>query len=68
MAKHRLYTCCILFLLLLIGMGMVAAIFLVLWHRGITGSAELELMQQAVLLSVFKLVGFYIVLTAAILT
>jgi len=68
MAKLRLYTCCILFLLLLIGMGMVAAIFLVLWHRGITGSAELELMQQAVLLSVFKLVGFYIVLTAAILT
>ena len=67
MARLRFYTCCILFLLLLVGMGLVAAVFLVFWHRGITGSAELDLMQQAVLLRVFKLVGFYIVLTAVFL-
>jgi signal transduction histidine kinase len=65
MAQLRFYIVCILFFLLLVGMGLVASVFFFFWHRGIIGN--LDLMQHAVLFRVFQLVGFYVLITAVFL-
>lgn len=68
MAKLRFYTCCILFVLLFAGMFLVAAVFLLFWHRSMSGAAGIDVTQPEVVSDVFQMVGFYIFITAFFLS